>query len=75
MAWKEWQNASSVYGKSAAAWVISINLFRGSGQEETGGSGDRDTVSSWLASPFISSPHGCLLINTSEKGASDPDDT
>lgn len=52
--------------------------FKRTRNKEKGGSrdGDSETLSLfWLASLFISRAHGCLLITTSERGASDPADS
>lgn len=64
--------ASSVYDKGPDSGVTSICPFQRTSEKETGGSGDGDAVSLWLAS-FIRRAHGCLLINTPGTGASDPE--
>lgn len=68
----EGHTASSVYDKGPDSGVTSICPFQRTSEKETGGSGDGDGVSLWLAS-FIRRAHGCLLINTPGTGASDPE--
>lgn len=76
-AWKERHTALSVYDKRAVVgghFYLSIPKKPLEGNRRFRRQRYWNAVSSWLAS-LISEAHGCVLTNTSERGASDPDDS